>query len=234
MTCPGSHSVWGQAGIRYVLPSHMPVHHPLTLPVLEEKDLSFASVSGPQESQNKHGERTCLSRDGPLSLPWCGQYWMNTWIPDLKHCCNWGVWKWTGQVSQIWRGKKYIFAWLFTSEVTKQESGGQNLVGCLASFLGSLRLRIIAFQHLSWIRSEFFPLSYHCQAERRFPKIRLKLRGENKALSEFLGPGDRCSDRCGKRNTLCLSLSFYFLSAKEAEKSCHVPETQAGSVSSCL
>ena len=46
-------------------------------------------------------------------------------------------------------GEKYIFAWLFTSEVTKQESGGQNLVGCLASFLGSLRLRIIAFQHLS-------------------------------------------------------------------------------------
>ena len=64
--------------------------------------------------------------------------------------------------------------------------------------------------------------------------MRLKLRGENKALSEFLGPGDRLGDRCGKRSALCLSLPFYFLSAKEAEKSCHVPETQAGSVSSCL
>ena len=45
----------------------------------------------------------------------------------------------------------YIFAWLFSPEVTKQESGGQNLVGCLASFLGSLQLRITAFQHPSWI-----------------------------------------------------------------------------------
>ena len=69
----------------------------------------------------------------------------------LKHCCSWGVWKWIGQVSQMWRGKIYIFAWLFSPEVTKQESGGQNLVGCLASFLGSLQLRIPAFQHPSWI-----------------------------------------------------------------------------------
>ena len=45
--------------------------------------LLFASVSGPQELQ-KYGEPTCLSGDGPLSLPGYRQYPVNRWIPDFE------------------------------------------------------------------------------------------------------------------------------------------------------
>lgn len=106
MTCPESHSVWSQAGIRSVLPRHMPLHHPLTLPVLEEKDLSFASFCfSLWPTRTSMENPTCLS--GEVLFPSQGvddTEW-TFGFQTLKHCCSWGVWKWIGQVSQMWRGK---------------------------------------------------------------------------------------------------------------------------------
>ena len=154
---------------------------------------------------------------------------MNTWIPDFETLLQLGSLEMNWSSESDVEGKKYIFACFFFPQRSQNRRVGDKIWDLCDS-----ELQPFGILPGSDLTSEFFPLSYHCQVERHFSKMRVKLRGENKALSEFLGPGDRRSDRCGKRSALCLSLPFYFLSAKVAEKSCHVPETQAGSVSSCL